>query len=275
MSENRLLLVALGVVGALILGILGYYIFSGTPETPVTEQIELPQPTPGSEQVPTPVAVRPDFVPEEPKADSEPGFVLPRLDDSDQLVRDGVISLTRHEGVNPWLGNSELIRKFVVVVDNVGNGSIPKQHIGFMAPDRPFVATQLSDDVFVMNEASYRRYDRATDILVSFDSARAVEFYVLLRPLFQGAFDELGYGEAEFDDAIFKAIGRLLETPVLTEPVRLRQPVVAFEYEDRRLEALSSAQKQLLRTGPRNARLLQAKLSEVALELRAVLREGQ
>ncbi|HJP51042.1 MAG TPA: DUF3014 domain-containing protein, partial [Pseudomonadales bacterium] len=75
----------------------------------------------------------------------------------------------------------------------------------------------------------------------------------------------------KFDDAIFKAIGRLLETPVITQPIRLVQPVVMFEFEDQRLESLSAAQKQMIRMGPKNTGVIQAKLSEVALELRSVL----
>ena len=39
---------------------------------------------------------------------------------------------------------------------------------------------------------------------------------------------------------------------------------VSYTYEDARLESLSAAQKQLLRMGPRNVRLVQAKLREIA-----------
>jgi len=123
----------------------------------------------------------------------------------------------------------------------------------------------------MLDEASYDRYNQVTNILVSIDAHQAVEFYVLLKPLFQEAYTELGYPDAKFDDAIFKAIGRLLETPVITQPIRLVQPVVMFEFEDQRLESLSAAQKQMIRMGPKNTGVIQAKLSEVALELRSVL----
>jgi len=63
----------------------------------------------------------------------------------------------------------------------------------------------------------------------------------------------------------------LLETPVIEGPVRLVRPVVMYEYEDPRLESLAGAQKQMLRMGPRNTKLIQAKLSELAIELRSIL----
>jgi hypothetical protein len=39
---------------------------------------------------------------------------------------------------------------------------------------------------------------------------------------------------------------------------------VSYKYDDPKLEALTLAQKQLLRMGPRNVRLIQAKLREMA-----------
>ena len=122
-----------------------------------------------------------------------------------------------------------------------------------------------------MDEAAYSRYDRVTDVFVSLDSRRAAEFYELLEPLVQEAYSELGYPDKKFDDALFAAIGRLLETPVIDEPIRLLRPVVMYEYEDERLESLGAAQKQMIRMGPRNTRLIQTKLSELAIELRSLL----
>jgi hypothetical protein len=281
MTDNKPLLIALVVVGALVIGYLAYYFTSSEEPAPVVSQpVEIPQPAPEPEPLepepepePEPIPVAPEPEPEPEPAPAEPAFVLPRLDDSDQLVRDGVVSLTRHEGINAWLGSSELIRKFVVFVDNVANGNIPRQQVAFLTPERPFTARQLSDEEFSMDESSYDRFNLVTDIFVSVDSRRAVEFYDLLKPLFQRAYDELGYPNRSFDDVVFKALGRMLETPVVSGEIRLVRPVVSYEFADPRLESLSAAQKQLIRMGPRNTRAVQAKLSEVALELRAILNE--
>jgi len=181
--------------------------------------------------------------------------------------------LTRNEGIHAWLAPNELVRKIVVFVDNVANGSIARQPVSVLAPRGSFSATPVSEKLYVLDDATYNRYNQVTTVLVSLDTRRAVEFYVLLRPLFQEAYDELGYSNVKFDDAIFKAIGRLLETPLMTEPVRLVRPVVMYEFEDKRLEALSSVQKQMIRMGPTNTRAIQEKLSQVALELRSVLEQ--
>ncbi|MBQ74553.1 MAG: hypothetical protein CMQ20_05950 [Gammaproteobacteria bacterium] len=204
----------------------------------------------------------------------EPAFVLPLLNDSDQLIRDGVVSLTRREGVNAWLSPNELIRKFVAFVDGVAIGQVSKDPVRVLTPEGPFLVSQISEEVYLLDSASYKRYDFFTSVVISLDSRRTAEFYLLVHPMLQEAYDELGYPNEKFNEVVFKAIGRLLETPVINKPIRLVRPVVMYQFEDQKLESLSAAQKQLIRMGPKNTRALQVKLSEMALELRSLLENG-
>ena len=197
--------------------------------------------------------------------------VLPLLDDSDQLIRDGVVSLTRNETINFWLAPSELIRKFVVFVDNIANGKISRDVVEVIAPEKPFSVTTISQKTFLLDPLSYERYDEVTAVINSIDARRAAEFYELLQPLFQEAFEELGYPEENFTSIVFRAIGQLLEAPVVEEPILLTRPVVMYEFLDPSLEALSASQKQMIRLGPKNTKALQLKLSELAIELRSRL----
>lgn len=272
MSENKPVLIALVVTGVLLLGFLVYY-FVTAPAEPdtVSTNIELSTEKPPTievietadlEPVPEPIV---DVV-EQTEA---PAFVLPRLDNSDQLIRDGAVSLTRHEGINTWLGVDELLRKTVAFTDNIANGTIAKEPAMALAPRGQFSVDEVSEGVYVANNRSYDRFNNATNIMLSIDSKRAVEFYVLLRPLYQQAYGELGYPSGEFDEVILRAIGRLLETPSVTEPAKLVRPVVMYEYQDPQLESLSPAQKQLLRMGPKNADAIKNKLRDIARELRA------
>jgi len=45
------------------------------------------------------------------------------------------------------------------------------------------------------------------------------------------------------------------------------EPTIGYAYADQRLESLTPAQKQLLRTGPRNVRIIQTSLRQIALAL--------
>lgn len=273
MSENKPVLIALVVTGLALVGLLVYYFTSESDSgDSVTETVVVappavePEPQPEPEPAPIP---EPEPVPE---AEVEtPRFVLPRLDNSDQLIRDGAVSLTRHEGINGWLGSEELVRKAVAFVDNVAAGSVAREPAAALAPRGPIQVREIEEGVYVMDERSFDRYDRVTNVFLSLDTERSVEFYLLLKPLFAEAYGELGYPDGTFDQVILRAIGRLLETPDLTEPARLVRPVVMYEYQDPRLENLSAAQKQLLRMGPEHGAAVKNKLRDLARELRSAI----
>ena len=275
MSENRPVVIALILVGLAIVVFVIYSMTDRTQDSPaVSQPLAIPEPKTEAVETEEGTELEMEQVVEAPiKIDDEtvPAFVLPLLNDSDQLIRDGVVSLTRHEGVNAWLSPNELIRKFVAFVDGVAVGQVVKDPVWILAPEGPFLAQQISEKVYLLDSASYKRYDFFTAVMVSIDARRAAEFFVLVRPMLQQAYDELGYPNRKFDDVVFQAIGRLLETPVINEPIRLVRPVVMYQFENKKLESLSAAQKQLIRMGPKNTRTLQVKLSEIALELRALL----
>lgn len=271
MSENKPIIAAAIIVGLLLLGFIIYSALQEEDETVVISEpvvIPAPEPEPKPEPIPEPEPEPESVVVEE---EPEPTFILPLLNDSDQLIRDGVVSLTRHEFVNRWLSPNELIRKIVVFADNIANGRIAREPVRVLAPEGAFQVQKMTEKTFVMDEASYDRYNVFTEVITSIDAQRAAELYSLLSPLFHEAFDELGYPDQKFNDVLFRAIGRLLETPVITTPIMLTQPVVMYEFADTKLESLSPVQKQMIRMGPKNTRALQAKIGEVALELRAIL----
>ena len=275
MSENRPVIIALILVGLAIVVFVIYSMTVGTGDSPaVSQPLAIPEPKIEAVETEEETELEMEQVVEAPVKigdETTPAFVLPLLNDSDQLIRDGVVSLTRHEGVNAWLSANELIRKFVAFVDGVAVGQVVKDPVWILAPEGPFLAQQISEKVYLLDSTSYKRYDFFTAVVVSLDARRAAEFFVLVRPMLQQAYDELGYPNRKFDDVVFQAIGRLLETPVINEPIRLVRPVVMYQFENKKLESLSAAQKQLIRMGPKNTRTLQVKLSEIALELRALL----
>ena len=272
--DNKPIVIMFIIVLVAITGVASYFVTTSKPEPQVVEKIAIPKAVerielgPLTEPQPEPLTARVIDVPVEEESQD---FVLPLLDDSDELIRDGVVSLTRHEGVNAWLAPNQLIRKFVAFTDNVARGQIVKEPIRSLAPEGPFLVHKIDGKTFELDHSSYSRYTPFVKIAVSIDARRAAEFYHLLRPLFQISYGELGYGNQRFDDVMFQSIGRLLETPVIEGQIRLVQPVVMYKFEDPKLESLSSAQKQLMRMGPENTRLLKAKISEISLEMRTIL----
>jgi hypothetical protein len=88
-----------------------------------------------------------------------------------------------------------------------------------------------------------------------------------MRPRLDEAYRELGYPDGRFDAAVERALARLLSTPSIEGDAEVTPSPVLYKYADDRVERLTPAQKQLLRMGPRNAKLVQDKLREVAVAL--------
>jgi hypothetical protein len=192
--------------------------------------------------------------------------VVPELDESDAFVRE----LLRHLSMNPriaaWLATDGLIRNFTVVVSNVAEGRTPSGHVQVLRPAGSFRVIENGEDV-ILDPRSYARYNDLADAAASVDPSGTAEIYATLKPRIEEANRELGAPEGSFDRTLERAIVQLLRTPIPEEPVRLRPAGIGYAYADERLESLTGAQKQLLRMGPRNIRVIQGALHDIALEL--------
>jgi hypothetical protein len=125
----------------------------------------------------------------------------------------------------------------------------------------------------VLLESNSERFTPFVKLAVSVDTTLATSMYARLYPLFQQAYEELGYPKKYFNDRLVEVIDQLLATPELNEPIRLTltqvqgpiqssQPWLRYEFEEPALEALPAGQKILLRIGPANAAQLKSKLRE-------------
>jgi hypothetical protein len=191
---------------------------------------------------------------------------LPPLDLTDPLVRELLRGLSSRPELAAWLATDGLIRNIVASVDAVANGTMPSTQLRRLAPAGSFSAEPRGED-FVIDPRSYRRYDGIADTVATLDADGLARAYATLRPRLQEAYVELGYPGANFDDAVERAIVRLLDTPVMERDVDVRPSPVLYQFTDAKLERLAPAQKQLLRMGPRNGRLIQDKLRDVARAL--------
>lgn len=186
---------------------------------------------------------------------------LPALNDSDQLLQDSLADVIGHNAVEAFLVPQSIVRHIVVTVDN-----LPRKKLAVdLRPLKPTpgqTVTSTQGDLVVLSEANFERYTPLVRVVQATDTKAFVASYERLYPLFQQAYEDLGYPGKYFNDRLVEVIDHLLETPEVPPPIQLAQPKVFYTFADPGLEARSAGQKLLIRMGPANARAIKAKLRE-------------
>ncbi len=141
------------------------------------------------------------------------------------------------------------------------------------APGRFTVQGEAQSQQIAPDNAA--RYSAVVQWVESVDLQRAVALYARLYPLFQQAYEELGYPGRYFNDRVVAVIDHLLAAPEPAAPVRVQltevkgewssaRPWVRYEFADPQLQALSSGQKIMVRVGLENERRLKVRLKAAA-----------
>lgn len=217
-----------------------------------------PEPVPQSSAAAPPVVESP--VPEPAAAERS---AVPPLPASDALARELIGALSSRPELATWLLTDGVIQSLAGMADRVARGQVPRRQLGIVAPTGPFQTLGPPGETRI-DPASYARYDALADLVTSIDAAGAAEIYRRLHPLLDEAYADLGYPDGGFDPALAQAVAQILDVPIIEGDVRLVPKGAVFAYADDRLEAASPFQRQLLRIGPRNVRLIQAKVRAFA-----------
>jgi hypothetical protein len=198
-----------------------------------------------------------------PEAVAPEPIDLPPLGASDALVRQLVGRLSSHPMVARWLTTDQLLRNFTVVLVNIADGRTPATQLEKMRPKGRFAVLTDAQGPYI-DPNSYHRYDAYADAVSGLDPNGTARLYETLKPRIQDAYRELGYPNGDVDSALKRAIVLLLKTPVVEGRIGLTGPPPLYTFSDDRLELLAGSQRQLLRMGPRNERLVQEKLRAIA-----------
>ncbi|KPJ91108.1 MAG: hypothetical protein AMJ53_12355 [Gammaproteobacteria bacterium SG8_11] len=257
---------------SLLAGGGAYYIWQLNQQPAEPEVIE-PQPLSLPEEPPEPAIKYP--VPEPPvQIDaqvSEPMEVveeepLPLLGDSDQAMQEEFLSLFGQPFIKMFIFKA-FIHRFVVTVDNMPATKLPRKFRLAKTPPESFAVNINAQDKIFIDPKNYRRYSAYIQFVEAIDAKTLAEKYIHYYPLFQQAYEELGYPDQYFNDRLIEVIDHLLTTPDIVVPIELVRPSVFYKFADPKLEALSAGQKILIRMGYDNAMLVKSKLRELRQEL--------
>jgi hypothetical protein len=202
-----------------------------------------------------------------------PGETLPPLERADPVVAARLSELFGRRAVQSQLVTDSFVNRFAATVDNLARAhASPSMWPVERAPGR--FAVETVDGRTVIAAQNAERYTPFVALVERMDLARAVDVYSRLYPLFQRAYEMLGYPTGYFNARLVQVIDHLLQAPEPAQPVEVRllevqgpaapftQPWLHYEFADPALESLSAGQKLLVRVGPDNARRLKARLAQ-------------
>jgi hypothetical protein len=253
--KKTMWLVVLLVVGGIAAG-LYYWQMSPEPEPepapPAVEAPPAPEPEP---QIRHPI--RETMPPEKP---------LPALESSDDAMLEALTAFFGQQAVKEFFDVREIVRRFVVTVDNLPRKQVSLRYRLFKPVAGQFLATGEGEN-YLTNPDNLRRYKSYVLLSDAVDAQKLVAVYTRFYPLFQQEYVNLGYPKGYFNDRLVEAIDDLLAAPEIPGAIKLVRPKVMYLFADPQLEELSAGQKIMIRMGVENAVRIKARLRKVRQEL--------
>jgi len=252
-------MIGLAVLVVLIAGGVGawYFFGTGTPPPPVATQPAVAPP-------PEPPAIAHPL----PNAGADASAPLPALGDSDASILAALSEVAGAAAVKNYMLPENVIRHIVVTIDNLPRQKAPEQKrpVGSV----PGIFRVNGDELHAtVSPQNYARYVPLVTVIRSLDMQQLAKVYFHFYPLFQSAYQDLGYPNGYFNDRLVEVIDVLLATPQPLGAIDLVRPNVMYLYADPALESRPAGQKLLLRMGPDNDRVIKTKLTELRAALTA------
>ena len=193
---------------------------------------------------------------------------LPALADSDAAISEALGGLVGPAAVKDYLLPESIIRHIVVTVDNLPRPKAAVQKRPTSSVSGSFMA-QGDELHATLDPQNFTRYQPWVAVVDKLDMRQLTALYVHFYPLFQQAYQDLGYPNGYFNDRLVQVIDNLLATPQPPAPMALARPNVMYTFADPGLESRSAGQKLLLRMGPDNAAVIKTKLKELRAAITA------
>lgn len=271
-QRGRRLPLAPIVIAIALLGAGAWYFLADdapatAPQPPVAVMPEPPAPArpvqPPAPDIPPPPAPAPA---PEAAAVVEPEEPPLTLQQSDPVLREQLEAAGESALLADALDEDNLVERGATLVDVFSRGMLLHRVLPVPAPQEKFTVAQ-EGDTLVIARASYARYDAYAQAAGELDVATLVATFDMARPLLEEAYARLGYAPEEFDNALIRALDRVLATPVVDDSPVVEAVEGVYRFTDPALEQLAPLQKLLLRMGPDNAAVIREKVAALRAAL--------
>jgi hypothetical protein len=255
----------IGVAAAVIVVAAGtwYYLQSrhaAAPRTPSAAQLPAPAELPAEPAIQHPLPAA--------EGESASKAPLPALADSDPALIDALGAVAGTAAVKDYLLPENIVRHMVVTIDN-----LPRQKVAVeKRPTSPVAGSFVAngDELHAtLDPQNFARYQPMVLAVSKLDMQQLAAVYVRFYPLFQHAYQDLGYPNGYFNDRLVQVIDTLLATPQSAGPIDLIRPNVMYLFADPALESRPAGQKLLIRMGTDNAAAIKVKLKELRAAITA------
>ena len=258
-AQAGVIVVLLLVIAGGVVLLTGIWPPKGEPTPTATAPPPEPTPSPIMTAIeePAPEPSEPPPPPPEPVEDP-----LPRLEESDDAVRDAVGDIPLGTAGQQYLIPGNIIERSASLIYLMAQGDVPYK---LLPVSRPKAAFPIRDDgtQVVTDPAGFERYDALTQWLQSLDLKSLLSSLEWFIPLFKEAWSYYGEDPAAFDMAVVITLDLVIATPEIDlSEARLTRKEAVWIFEDPAIEGLAPIQKQVLRMGPENAKILKAKAAE-------------
>src|SRR5260221_1034558 len=143
---------------------------------------------------------------------------LPTLENSDSLLRDSAAGLIGKQAFTDLVVPTQLVRRVVATVDNLPRSTAPTRAMPFNPVPGAF------------DGVNFERYAPYVHVIEALDAHALVQGYARLYPLFQRAYEELGFPGKYFNDRLMEAIDDLGAAPELATPPKVLRARVLYDF---------------------------------------------
>jgi len=190
------------------------------------------------------------------------------LDGSDTQVKLAVADLA--PGMAVWIIADQQLRKWVLAIDLMADGNVPKSYrplsypIGHFEPEARGTEPNVQ---YTMTTQSFTRADVLVKVFTAIDPALIAQYYQAWLPILDKAYQEQGKKD-KFDQRFRMALQRVIDAkPLTTEPMLMKHGGVIYVYVDDKLEAATDVEKMMWRLGADNSFKIQNYLKQVLQQL--------
>ena len=180
------------------------------------------------------------------------------LDTSDDSFKGAVGHVS--ENLAPWFGTDEVLKKYTFLINDMSQNQILTKNRKFLQPPSK-IEVQTDDQGLYLGEKSYKRYDGFAQTIDQINVNKGMGVYLAFKPLLNEVYKVFSYPESyQLDDIFLKAAANVIKAPVVEGRIGLIKHSLLYKFKDKELETLSAVEKQMLRMGPENTKIIQAKL---------------